>query len=73
MPINYGSFKLHLDDLRKEMCEINGMVSLRSFKNYFLKLSQTKRNAFLDGLIPVFLEFEKYGVGHKGELPNLMD
>ena len=73
IPLNYESFKLHLDELRKDMCEIDGMVSLRAFKNYFFRLNQTKKNLFLDGLIPVFLDFDKYSIGQKGELPNLIE
>lgn len=73
IPLNYESFKIHLDDMRKDLCEVNGMASLRSFKNYFLHLNQTKRNLFLDGLVPIFLEFERNSIGSKGELPNLMD
>ena len=66
IPLNYETFKLHLDDLRKEMCEIDGMVPLRSFKNYFLKLNQTKRDLFLDSLIPVFVDLNKYSIGQNG-------
>jgi hypothetical protein len=39
---NYESFKPVFKQRNKELCEVEGMVSLRWFKNYFLfKVQQT--------------------------------
>ena len=57
IPITYDTFKVHFDEYRKEMCEIEGMVSLRWFKNFMLNYSQ--RNIILKGIMGVFKEITK--------------
>jgi hypothetical protein len=46
-PLSYESFKIHMDDLRRELCEVGGIVTLRGFKNFILNLSSTKRMNYL--------------------------
>ena len=57
IPINYEAFRVYFNDIRKDLCEVNGMVSLRTFKNYILSLTATKRNNLFEHLLPIFLEF----------------
>ena len=47
IPLNYESYRVYFLDFRKELTEIDGMVSLRGFKNYILALSSAKRTTLL--------------------------
>ena len=71
IPINYEAFKIYFNDLKKDMCEINGQVPLRSFKNYFLGGSH-KRVGIVDKLLPILFEIEKKCSGNGG-VPNIME
>lgn len=71
IPINYEAFKIYFYDLGKDMCEINGQVPLRSFKNYFLG-SNKKRVQLIDKILPILFDIEKKSSGNGG-VPNIMD
>jgi hypothetical protein len=76
---NYESFKLIFKQKNKELCEVEGMVSLRWFKNYFLfKAQQAEMPRQVLGILK---DIEKNirineGKGKKGieaSLPSILD
>jgi hypothetical protein len=78
IPTNYDAFKPAFKSRNKEFCEIQGMVSLRWFKNYFLFQSQGVNAANLSQTLK---EIEKHirsngarnSKGMQNGLPNILE